>query len=145
MKFGEYKRIKSNLDRQKDNVVLFLSEALEFIYPRKVNSPPIFQFPLFQFSDHEACQVTICEAQDNFYFYSLSKSYTFPGNIVRVTMPVNLTRSVPDVCFANLGNYGLYESCLPISSYLSYYNIVTSREKVKSKKKIVLELYRDRH
>ena len=90
--------------------------------------------PLFQFSDHEACQVTICEAQDNFYFYSLSKSYTFPGNIVRVTMPVNLTRSVPDVCFANLGNYGLYESCLPISSYLSYYNIVTSREKVKRKK-----------
>ena len=77
--------------------------------------------------------MTICEAQDNLYSYSLSKSYTFPGNIVRGTMPMNLTRSVPDVCLANLGNYGLHESCLPISSYLSYYNIVTLGEKVKRK------------
>ena len=75
--------------------------------------------------------MTICEAQDNLYSYSLSKSYTFPRNIVRGTMPMNLTRTVPDVCLANLSNHGLYESCLPINSYLSYYNIV--REKVKRK------------
>ena len=75
--------------------------------------------------------MTICEAQDNLYSYYLSKSYTFPRNIVRGTMPMNLTRTVPDVCLANLSNHGLYESCLPINSYLSYYNIV--REKVKRK------------
>ena len=78
--------------------------------------------------------MTICKAQGNLYSYSLSKSYTFPRNIVGGTVPMNLSRTVPDVCLANLSNYnGLYESCLPINSYLSYYNIVTSWEKVKRK------------
>ena len=136
--FGEQKIIKSDIGRQKDNVVMFLSEALEFVYPRKVNSLPIFQF-----SDHEACHVTICEVQDNFYSYSLCKSYTLPGNIVRGTMSMNLTRAVPDACLANLGNYGLYESCLLVRSYLSFYNTVISREKSKRETKLVL--YRERH